>query len=571
MKFILNEKFILDERFILTEAEDNLKKLREQALKAINDNFGDEFFAKIDTETKAGINNSKIIEASKEVKNQLKTDKKDLSVYKDAVHNYTKVLRDEINSAKTGAGSPLNALPDEVTSIIDKLDELVDTPTKDAEEIEAAINDLNLSFSKLDSAVQSSISSDESSEYTQIAEEIKEFKKDRDDLILGINTTLANDATATKEFQAFIKQANNDKISFNGVDQDLNTKDFIKQLSARIKTASGLINNFNKFIAKYPAAKDQESKLHEGTDWETLLKSTSNPKEIKAIWERYFNEEWGSDAEKVKSLGETFIQELLKAGFSEIANPFITFVKNNINKLNLNAETYPAIHNAYVKEYIDDDDLTGADSNNILFNEMLYFNPAWDILDYLKIQHDIETTGKNDITSMYVSWPYDCLLAVFDDHISTAEIQEQKEAGEKVSLSGNLATIVLKNLSKVKEALTVLEINSERIARKTAATDDDVDRIYDQLRGDKQKIWQALLWLNLTYSSETQDLNKLVLNKITDDAGITNDRDLHTDDAPLINKIKSLFKTLTFKNLPEFMLKLAKKAGFKVTGETTSD
>ena len=80
MKFILNEKFILDERFILTEADDNIKTLKEKALTAINDNFGDTLFNKLDNESTTIEKVNSVIAAGEEVKKVLETDKKDLAV-----------------------------------------------------------------------------------------------------------------------------------------------------------------------------------------------------------------------------------------------------------------------------------------------------------------------------------------------------------------------------------------------------------------------------------------------------------------------------------------------------------
>lgn len=66
----------------------------------------------------------------------------------------------------------------------------------------------------------------------------------------------------------------------------------------------------------------------------------------------------------------------------------MVFIKNNINRLNLNASTYPAVHNAYVSDYISQSDLRN-NENNLLYNKSLYSKQAKDIYEYLSYQYKI--------------------------------------------------------------------------------------------------------------------------------------------------------------------------------------
>ena len=562
MKFILNEKFILDERLVLTEADDDIKTLKEKALTAINDKFGDTLFNKLDNESTTIEKVNSIITAGEEVKKVLETDKKDLAVYKGPVNAYTQAIEKEIEGTDgTGTGSVLNA-NQEIDNSLQKLNNLVETNTTDADEIDAAILSLKNEFNKLHTIILKSIEADDSSKYKDIVNQITEFKKLRDDLVQGINTTTANDAFAKKEFTNFTNKISSENISLKSIDPDTNINDFIKQVSARLKSATTLFNNFNNFLANYSTAENPEKENSKAADWGERFKRITNEKESAALWDEYFKTVWGSDAQKVRDLGATFIQELLKAGFTEYTNPFIPFVKNNINKLDLNADTYPAIHNAYISEYVDDKDLKTESPNNILYNPSLYFNSARDIFEYLKIQSDASTQTPNDnAKDAYGNWsdnPNKLGLAIFDDKVSIEDINRHLKE-KKANLTGTLATIKLKSISMARTALSLLGVTSSEITRKLPATDADVDRIYKGLHSSKANICQALLWLNAQYPDS--NLKGLVLDKIKD----LPTKNLDATNNKLLNEIKDLFKTLSFKNLPDFMLKLAKKAGFEVT------
>lgn len=561
MKFILNEKFILDERFILTEANDDIKTLKEKVLTAINDNFGDALFGKLSNESVTIEKVNKVVAAGEEVKKVLETDKKDLAVYKGPVNAYTQAIEEEIEGTDgTGAGSVLNANP-EIDNGLQKLNKLVETNTTDADEIDAAILSLKNEFNKLHTIILKSIEVDDSSKYADIVKQITEFKNLRDELIKGITNTTANDAWAKKEFTNFTNKISNEAVSLKSIDSKINTNDFIKQVSSKLKSVTPLFDKFNNFLANYSTAENPEEVNSRSTDWGERFKRVTNEKESAALWDEYFKTVWGNDAAKVRNLGQTFIQELLKAGFTEYTNPFITFVKNNINTLELNADTYPAIHNAYISEYIDDDDLKTKKTNNILYNENLYFKSAREIFEYLKIQSDASTQTPSDIAKeTYGEWsanPNKLGLAIFDDKVSIKDVQKQL-ATKSANITGNLSSINLKSISEARTTLSLLGVSSSEITRKLPATDADVDRIYKGLHSNKANICQALLWLNTQYPES--NLKMLVLDKITD----LPTKNLDATNNKLLNEIKDLFKTLSFKNLPDFMLKLAKKAGFTI-------
>lgn len=563
MKFILNEKFILDERFILTEAEDDINTLKENALKAIEDNFNDSLLNRFESEEKTEKSLNKIIEAAKKVDDAFKTDKKDLAVYKGPIHDYTNAVMAEVAATDSGAGDTLKSLTG-LENSLNELDTLVDTTATDADIIEDNINDLKTKFTTLHNTIASAIRNSTPEEKTKALELVKKFKKDRDDLITGIKNTTANDDSAKAEFKTFTKNISNENISMADLDASMES-DYLNKLNDRLPKADEIINKFNNFLANYETTDEETaakmSTSTATTDWEDKFKHATNEKEIAKLWDEYFNKEWGKNAQKVRALGQTFIQELLKAGFTEYTNPFITFVKNNINKLNLTADTYPAIHNAYINDYIDNDTLKGKKTDNLLYNENLYFNSAMDIFEYLKIQSDIDHADLPVKTTTVYTDKNNATIVCFDKSISVQTINDQIEAGKHVTVSGDLTTISLKKISQVKQALSLIGINASEVARKIPATDADVDRVYNTLK-DQATIWQALLYLATT--SDPERLQP-VLDKIKKPSGVTPLDPSTNNGARVLNKIKDAIKNLSFKNLPDFMIKLAKKAGLEVS------
>ena len=100
-------------------------------------------------------------------------------------------------------------------------------------------------------------------------------------------------------------------------------------------------------------------------DWATLLKkaqASGDQKEVSNIWNSYFTEEWGNDAQHARDLGEAFIIELENLGFSANINPFINYVRDLFTKkIYPNSDRYCALHNAYNRNKVTDTTLKGED------------------------------------------------------------------------------------------------------------------------------------------------------------------------------------------------------------------
>ena len=135
-----------------------------------------------------------------------------------------------------------------------------------------------------------------------------------------------------------------------------------------------------------------ETSLSKGIDWAKEYKSTPD-KDL--FWNKYYNGAWGKNADKIKSLGESFKQECTVLGFTEITNPFIAFIKKYFTEdtemqaagkkaagYYIDIQHYEAIHNAIAENKLLKRDITNSPkepitvNNNIIFYRDFYAKPG---------------------------------------------------------------------------------------------------------------------------------------------------------------------------------------------------
>jgi len=132
----------------------------------------------------------------------------------------------------------------------------------------------------------------------------------------------------------------------------------------------------------------------EKRDWAALYASAATDEEKQNILEEYYKAEWGNYADTIKALGAVFTSELFALGWNDVTNPLITFLKQNIFRLNITKETYSVIHNAYVRGQISGADLRQKGDfgkANIIFNPNLYEKAAVEMVPYLEEQAKFRT------------------------------------------------------------------------------------------------------------------------------------------------------------------------------------
>ena len=98
-------------------------------------------------------------------------------------------------------------------------------------------------------------------------------------------------------------------------------------------------------------------------DWENELKNAKYLDQKVRVWQRYYREEWGEDANVVFKIDGAFMQECMAYGFDERTNPFISYLRRVLDNPSVNKSkvpgVYPAVHNAFVRRYLLIGDIRG--------------------------------------------------------------------------------------------------------------------------------------------------------------------------------------------------------------------
>ena len=401
MKFILQEskKFILEERFILNEADADspeesseetatktddsaLVKIKEEIKNTFDKNFSDEKIkALIDFVTDKGATEAKaIMSAEKAVQDQFDNSQKDWSILSSKVKAYCSAIKAEINKAKNGNGSTLNSLTGAAALIANLEDACSKKPTNETELVEA-IENLKSNFNNLKVAINTAIDSDTSTDiYEQ--EYIDQFTEASNVINSTINAIFNLEDSEVDNMGLTISAL----TKFNNILKANILPNLKGDRDEIIETAS------DKLTIITDACTELANTINLSTDtgdkWASEFDKEDSVENKRDLWKDYYEKEWGKDTNKIKALGDAFTQEVLNLGFTEDKNPFITFIKNNLNKLNINAKNYPAIHNAYLDKAINDAILRDP-NGHLLGNTELMKMPAKTILNYLIAEKEL--------------------------------------------------------------------------------------------------------------------------------------------------------------------------------------
>lgn len=171
------------------------------------------------------------------------------------------------------------------------------------------------------------------------------------------------------------------------------------------------LEDINTTIKNKTRSKDREKltageKLAGDASWDDLYKNTIDKNKF---WEKYFTEFWGSNANKIKSLGSVFKQECEVYGFTD-SNPFIKYIKGFLlkNNISFTSAQYQAIHNSIasgrggkVKDLNDLGLKDGAKESinkgyNILAYTDLYTKPGKEIEMYMYYSQIVKSKASAD-------------------------------------------------------------------------------------------------------------------------------------------------------------------------------
>ena len=549
MKFILNEKFILDERFILTEADSELNNLKNSISETLDkitdinviDNLKNLLGSKTDEETKNTIN--KIEDASNKVDDQFDAGQKDLSVIKGVITDYLNIAQANIAKSDSSVGSALNSLSG-IKKLIAKLEaDTTSTPTTNADK-EKLIIDIKADFNNLSTIIKKGLSDEldtptDGEAYSEEIDTAVENINETKDKINGINKEADSIITGLQKFDTKISELYTKLVSNIEATSGEDAYDILNSVVDQCSDLNKLFNFNSISSTKHNWDKDFSSA---GTDTNKINK----------VWDSYYATEWGKDAKKVMDLGPTFRTELTHGGFSEQLNPFVTFVKNNINELNLNATTYPAIHNAYVNDFISAADLRN-NSNNLLYNKALYNKQAKEILDYLgyqsKIFNNFETRVK-DIEDIYTS-KEELASAIFDAGVSMSDGNFPKA---KTTDLRNIAS--LKTLNQIKECM-LLCFKDKSLSKGNVKADATAEKLIKEIQSNSIDLKKAIMQLAIKANTENNNLVEFVKSK-----GIAK----APDDIDIV-KLEKIFSNYNIKGAKNLIKELAILGGLATEEE----
>ena len=293
------------------------------------------------------------------------------------------------------------------------------------------------------------------------------------------------DKNKRNAYDKFIKEINN-TIALEEINSD--HKNYKKLI-----TLSNLSKKIIEAIQIKDSSNDQDLKYEKGMDWAEELKKASDRKKV---WDSYYKVEWGENADFVKKLGSAVVVELNHFGFSEKVNPFITFIKTLINKnFVVNDAAYSAVHDAYVSQYINSNDLRNT-NDKILFCKDLYTHSGGEILEYLRRRNEIIQKPKESTTDGYetksiLNTTYNLFNSEY--HLPDANSEEAKNIGVDLPLNK------LNTLSKIEENIVIVFGEAEEKTTKTKIDDAWYDSFEKEGKADLTSYAKAAICYVLIY------------------------------------------------------------------------
>lgn len=153
-------------------------------------------------------------------------------------------------------------------------------------------------------------------------------------------------------------------------------------------------------------------KLFRGMDWEAELearlkkakKDNTKNAAVRQLYMDFIEIEFSPKASDkklwlfFKSIEPTFYEQLETIGFSERVNPFIRYLRFATGldprfpdyKVDINADRYNAIHNAYLDRYLSATMIASLSDYNILWCRDLYKRHSGDMSSYFDLQSDCQ-------------------------------------------------------------------------------------------------------------------------------------------------------------------------------------
>ena len=561
MKYYLNEsiKYILSERFVLNEAMkhsdliaqcktiyDYIKKLLDEL-----ENGTDDTNAKEDALNKIFDRTTSLMQDTRKV-NDVEIIKGKAKDYIDTIQSLITVIDPSTFNDSITADNKTTAFG----KFFAHLNELI-------EKSDAKKSELTSELSKIDTVVQTAM--DGLANITNSAKEIKT----KDDQIVALTKAYKLiykvSQTSEKEYD------NNETISQaiemlnSALEKVTKAEDDEAKNNARNnfvtlceEIADGdiakLINNLT--VANYNQT-SLETSLGKGIDWAKEYKNTPD-KDL--FWNKYYNGAWGKNADKIKSLGESFKQECAVLGFTEATNPFIAFIKKYYTEdaemqadnksaagYYIDIQHYEAIHNAIAENKLLKRDITDSPKepitvdNNIIFYRDFYATPG--------NEADIYINALSKLRNMDIS------KLVLENKTVQANLMASSGGDNKIFIA-----VVLTNKVPLKDLLN----NEANLSKITPTIDDklrptqDLEQLLTLMNANdtNKEAWnntstdKLVAGIKETFKGEEAKYAKWIICYIVNSQ--------ETDDAK-INKLKTLNSTYSWFSSFDSSLDVVKK------------
>lgn len=539
MKYYLNEsiKYILSERFVLNEAmkhsdliaqceviRNSIKKLLDYL-----ENGTDETNAKEDALNKIFDRTTSLRQDIRKVN--------DVEIIKGKAKDYIDAIRSLISIVDPSTFNSSITVDNKTTAFgkfFAHLNELIEKP---------GIKKLELTseLGKIDTIVQTAI--DGLANITNSAAEIKT----KDEQIVAL----------TKAYKLVYKVSQSSEKEY---DNNETISDAVKELSDALKKVAeadnaeaknNARNNFitlceeitkgdiaelidNLTVDNYSQT-DLETNLSKGVDWAKGYKNAPN-KEL--FWNKYYNGAWGKNADKIKSLGESFKQECIVLGFTEVTNPFIAFIKKYFTEdvemqaagkkaagYYIDIQHYEAIHNAIAENKLLKRDITDSPkepitvNNNIIFYRDFYAKPGNEADIYINALSKLRNMniknlvlGNKTVQANLIAssgGKNEILIAV----VLTNKVPLKDLLNNEANLSPITPTIddKLRPTQDLEQLLTLINANdTNKEAWNSTSTDKLVAGIKETFKGEEAKYAK---WI-ICYIVNSQDTDDAKINKL---------------------------------------------------------
>ena len=603
MKRILVEKykkaFILDERFILREDEPQEAEpiieepTQEEPADTSTDNlnvkdtiekleaFSKELSAIIKHIEELGSADADFEKLVNELKEKADAAKKsmnettDYSQIANLTNEYLTAFDNAVNDKDLEATTDLK-------TFIDKIKDLTDNETivkiNDTNK-EETVKDLSDNFGKLTVAVENALESSpkngvDTAELADIAEKLqKSLPAAIEELQKATQVSKDNVAEFAKYGEltgALIESLPEEFPTVNSI-----TSENIKETTETLTKINNACVLFVKSLKEgseekaTQAANSLKARANAGRakkDWKAELDAAGSDRaKISAIWDEYYKLEWGENADRVSSLDDAFTDTLYRYGFSANTNPFIEFLKNNLNVLNITADAFAGLVNAYIGKDINEAGLRGktmfgiSPKTNILYCKNLYSYGGANIEEYLEYQANVAEKYGNDGTTEALDPALEEKFAEDLNALITGIFTTEYDITDNPTISNvDNTDRTLKTLGNIREDYKLC-FNETLASNKKANA--DIDELYKKLGGTEEAALEAIKYLIISEDTDKLKLTEFIANEFPD---LKLDTDAITLSSKNARQLKGLFDKInlsgqnTVKNIIKGLLDIAK-------------